>query len=83
LSTDPAGSITFEEEPDEAKGIQGKKKVSLVDYFYAKVSHRAKHLRIVQSSSSTTWVALHYRQEEHVLADGGISVRYIALILGL
>jgi len=38
LSTDPAAAIHFEEDPDEAKGTGGKKKISLVDYFYVKVS---------------------------------------------
>jgi hypothetical protein len=39
LSTDPAAAIHFDEDPDEAKGTGGKKKISLVDYFYVKVPH--------------------------------------------
>jgi hypothetical protein len=73
LSTDPAASITFEEDPDAKSGAGGKKKISLVDYFYVKVSPFISSLTVVQSSSPTTWIALHHRQEEHFLANGGIS----------
>jgi hypothetical protein len=69
LSTDPAASIQFEEDPEEGK--TGKKKISLVDYFYVKVSHSTANLKVVQSPPSTTWFALHHRQEEHFLAYGG------------
>ena len=69
LSTDPAASIQFEEDPEEGK--TGKKKISLVDYFYVKVSHSTAYLKVVQSPPSTTWFALHHRQEEHFLAYGG------------
>src|SRR5579859_4939964 len=52
-------------------GKPGGKKISLVDYFYVKVSPPLATLIAVQSSSSTTWVALHHGQEEYVLAHGG------------
>jgi hypothetical protein len=72
LSTDPAAAIHFDEDPEEGKPSQGKKKISLVDYFYVKVLHLLlSDLIVVQSSSSTTGIALYYRQEEHFLAHGG------------
>jgi len=37
LSTDPAAAIHFDEDPEEGKPSSGKKKISLVDYFYVKV----------------------------------------------
>lgn len=33
--------------------------------------HLTSRLIIVQQTSSTTWLALHHRQEEHFLAHGG------------
>jgi len=37
LTTDPAATIHFDEDPNEKTGNPGKKKISLVDYFYVKV----------------------------------------------
>ena len=75
MSTDPAAAIHFDEDPEEGKPSQGKKKISLVDYFYVKVlSLFLSDLIVVQSSSPTTGIALHYRQEEHFLAYGGTFV---------
>jgi hypothetical protein len=72
LSTDPAAAIHFDEDPEEGKPSSGKKKISLVDYFYVKVSPLSlSDLIVVQSSSSTTRVALYHRQEEYFLAHGG------------
>jgi hypothetical protein len=69
LSTDPAAAITFDEDAEEGK--VGKKKISLVDYFYVKVFSWRRNLTIVQSSSSTTWIALYYCSKEYFLAYGG------------
>ena len=73
LSTDPAAAIHFEEDLEwtEKSGAARKKKTSLVDYFYVKAFTLLTILITVQSSSSTTWIALYHCPEEHIFADGG------------
>jgi hypothetical protein len=36
LSSDPAAAIHFEEDPEDGSPATGKKKISLLDYFYVK-----------------------------------------------
>lgn len=52
LSSDPAAAIHFEEDHEEGAPVTGKKKISLLDYFYVKVSYP-----LIISANASTIVA--------------------------
>ena len=77
LSTDPVAMITFDDEREQDKAGEGKKKISLVDYFYIKVLSCMK-LTIVQSPSPATRITLCHSPKEYILAHGGSRFYHMA-----